>query len=328
MTHEKALALCSFPDVEPPDYGEMSRISETLKKQADALASDDTLAEAAELLRGQLTLGDRLSKTNDFHEILSLCLDAAIAVDDMDCGGVYLAEDEKLVLAAHSGLSDDFVDAVREFDAGDVRYELVMAGEPLYYELGSPELHALGTLDRDPDMHALAIIPVRAGGEVIGCLNVGSHSAEAFPPFIRVALECVTHQLADVVARAVATRNLEREMYRYQALSQAGFDAILIHLESEVVAANRAWTALTGWTESETRKRGLYAFFSPDTVGEVRRRVRTNTTGAYEASVITRDGRSVPVEVAVHNVRYNGRRRPCRAKVITPLTPLGDADAP
>ena len=180
---------------------------------------------AEDIIRWQRDLGMSLSATADLEEGLRLCLEAALLVSGMDCGGVYLVDGESgaFDLVAHRGLSRGFVGAVSHFDGGSNNARLVAQGEPVYTsqrKMGVPVDEA----EKCEGLRALAVVPVRHEGRVIGCLNVASHTVDDVAPFGRSALEAVSTQIGSAITR-LAT---EKELSQYR-----------LHLE-ELVAERAA----------------------------------------------------------------------------------------
>jgi hypothetical protein len=68
------------------------------------------------------------------HPRLGLTLEAALQIEGVDCGGMYLADPRTgdLDLAVHHGLSPRFVAQVAHCDAASTRAQAAQAGAPLY----------------------------------------------------------------------------------------------------------------------------------------------------------------------------------------------------
>jgi len=66
--------------------------------------------------------------------MLDTILTSIVGLDEFDCRGIYLVDDETgaLELKAHQRLPESFVDRVRHIDEHDPRVQLVMAGKPLH----------------------------------------------------------------------------------------------------------------------------------------------------------------------------------------------------
>ena len=87
-------------------------------------------SEEVTLLQRDLSIG--LNNATRLKDALRLCLDAAIEVSKMDCGGIYLVDEDSgdLDLACHTGLSPEFTNAGSHFDADSANARLVMAAKP------------------------------------------------------------------------------------------------------------------------------------------------------------------------------------------------------
>jgi PAS domain S-box-containing protein len=84
------------------------------------------------LLRIQYDLGAALAETSDLTTALRLTLEAALQIEGVDAGGVYLADPRTggLDLAVHQGLSPQFVAQVAHYDAASTRAQAAQAGPP------------------------------------------------------------------------------------------------------------------------------------------------------------------------------------------------------
>jgi hypothetical protein len=131
-------------------------------KQGQHKNERDDGKQRRELLCIQRDLGIALSSTRDLHGGLTILLETALRIDAVDCGGVYLVNEASgsLELAAHKGLSRQFVDSATQFSADSFQAGLVMEGVPYY------GLHAdiSDNIDRSRlrgGLQSVAIIPVQ-----------------------------------------------------------------------------------------------------------------------------------------------------------------------
>ncbi len=171
------------------------------------------------LARIQRDLGVSLEKTINFHEVLRLCLRAALKASDMDCGGIYIVDPATgtLDLPYHEGLPEDFVKAASHYEADSNNVQIVMAGNPLYSShktLVRPTRKALS----EEGLKALAVVPFKHANRVIGCLNVSSHTYEEVPQFARNTLETIASQIGDAIANKQAGKALRESEERLQAI--------------------------------------------------------------------------------------------------------------
>ncbi|MGD9101655.1 MAG: response regulator, partial [Anaerolineae bacterium] len=91
------------------DYLVKGQVDGPLLVRAMHYAVERSRAEA--LIRAQRDLGLALGAAAELDQILRMCVETAIRVSGMDCGGVYLVDKETgdIDLAFHQGLSPQFV---------------------------------------------------------------------------------------------------------------------------------------------------------------------------------------------------------------------------
>ncbi|MFH1311876.1 MAG: PAS domain S-box protein [Candidatus Eisenbacteria bacterium] len=192
-------------------------------------------------------LGLALSTISDLREGLRLCLDAALKVSDMDCGGIYLVDQASgaLELAFHQGLSPEFIQAVSHFKPGAANFKLVMAGKPVYTEharLGVP----LGRAQAAAGLRAIAVLPITREGRVIGCINVASHTVEQVPGWSRESLETVATAIGNAITRLRAETALGVSENRFRSLTEHAPDYIVqLDREGRILFTNRLYDGVS-----------------------------------------------------------------------------------
>jgi PAS domain S-box-containing protein len=228
---------------------------------------DVTDAHAAlEALRVQRDLAVALSSVRDLHEALELTLEAALSLDGVDCGGVYLVDQLSggLELVVHEGLSPEFAAVVGHFPADAPNTRIIMAGvsifashEDLVKEIGTKREVAEG-------LRAFAAVPVRHEGSVAAAVNLASRRLDEFSGRQRALIETLTAQVGGVLARLLAEQSLREN---------EGNDRLLADYASEVVFRVRndrlEWvspsiTALSGWRPDELHGQPPTLFVHPD----------------------------------------------------------------
>jgi PAS domain S-box-containing protein len=163
------------------------------------------------IIRLQRDLALTLSGKLGLQETLRLCVETGIIISGLDSGGVYLVNPASggLDLAYHQGLSHEFVQQGRHYEADDLNTYLIMAGKPLYARL--EELP--GMMDESglkEGLRSVAVIPVIHQDRVIASLNIASHQYEEVPATARAALETLAAQVGSAIARAQAEEALRR----------------------------------------------------------------------------------------------------------------------
>jgi PAS domain S-box-containing protein len=110
-------------------------------------------------------------------------------------------------------------------------------------------------------------------------------------------LSSITDELAIAIERNRATSALHLTEDRYQRLVEATVEGICIHDGTRIHDLNPSLASMLGYEVSEAIGRSPLDFIHPDSLPDVKQRLAMNYTGAYEASMIRRDGSVVPVEI-------------------------------
>ena len=197
---------------------------------------------AEELLRAQRDLALAIGKARSFEEGMHVCLETAIRISEMDCGGIYLRDETSgaLDLVINRGLPAEFIASASHYEKDAPNSQLVMAGRAIYSEhlrLGVP----LDESERRECLRALAVIPILHEDRVIGCMNIASHTRSEVPIFARDALETIAAQIGSAIIHLRT-----EEALRYQA-------ALLANTHDAIIASDEHYR-LTAWT----RRQSLY----------------------------------------------------------------------
>ncbi len=160
----------------------------------------------------QRDLGVALGAISGLDETLRLCLDAAIAVSGLDCGGIYLVDESSgdINITHHTGLSDDFINTVSHYEASSPSANIVKIGEPFYTqynEIDVPKDNAQIV----EGLQVIAIVPVKFEDRVIACLHVASHSESEIPSHSRYAIEAIANRIGGAITRARISEEIKKK---------------------------------------------------------------------------------------------------------------------
>ena len=188
---------------------------------------------AERLVHIQRDLAVALSETSHLEAGARLCVNAAIDAAGMDSGGVYILSDAtgNLDLITHTGFQQPaFVEMVRHAVAGTPNHALAMAGKPIYSQY-LLEAHPMNPIRLSEGLQALALIPLQHEGQVIGSLNIASHTSPEVPTYARESLETIAAQIGNALARLTAEHEIRR--------LNAELETRVMQRTAELEAANR-----------------------------------------------------------------------------------------
>ena len=178
--------------------------------------TESKMSEGQLIIQRNLAL--KLSATSDLEEALNYCLEAALQLSNMDSGGIYLFNSKTgyLELTCYRGLSTDFYKSKSSLAPDSRQAKIVYTGKPHYMEdVGSiPDNEAI----IKEGLTAIAVIPVKHENEVVGCINVASHSMNSIPPSTRLTLEAIVAQISSAIGRIQAELGHKESVDKYQTL--------------------------------------------------------------------------------------------------------------
>jgi len=100
---------------------------------------------------------------------------------------------------------------------------------------------------------------------------------------------------------------LEEQNARFQQLSEATFEGIVIHDKGDIVEVNQALEKMFGYQRSELIGRNALEFVAPASHDIVQHHISTGDEHPYEAKAVRKNGESFPVEVQAKTMPYQGR---------------------
>ena len=156
--------------------------------------------EAQEMLEIQRELGISLSTTWNLQTMLNRILDACLQIEEIDTAGIYLKDEllDQINLVAHRGLSPEFVKSVSTYKRDSPEAGQIWTEKPVYkLDFFSEKM---ADLIRKEKITAVAVIPMKYRGEIIGSLNFASHTKDRISQNIRNFLESVALQVVNYIA--------------------------------------------------------------------------------------------------------------------------------
>ncbi len=267
-----------------------------------------------ELLQIERNLALSLGQAANMRGLLELLLTAALHLDGIDLGGVYILEQEvgDMHLVVHHNLSAYFVEAASYYGPDAPQTHAVLSGRILY--LSKEEIPFDDPALRMEGIKSLAVIPVQHQGKSVACLNVASRTLEQFPASTRRALEATATHIGDVVERMRSLERLQESEENFRRSFEDSSDAILwIDTSSGVVInANNAAEALFERSTKEMIGQNFLMLNEHWDHAEAEKIFRTcaeqESRSEMELKIISRDGSPRNLNIVVNTIHLRGRR--------------------
>jgi signal transduction histidine kinase len=264
-----------FETIKSPLRNEPETVTGTV-----GIARDITDRKHAEyLLRAQRDLGAGLSTTSDVTTALKHLLEIALQIGGVDCGGIYLPDETNggVELVEHRGVSAAFAQAVAHYAAGSPQMSLLQQGQSFFGSVGDLPSPVEASRLRE-GLRAIALVPLRHEGKLLGALTLASHTAAGIPAPARIIIEALAAQAAGALTRIRAEterHRLERQLLEITDREQARIgqdihDGLCQHLVILAFDANSLHGELSAAGRPEVRKAAKIAAFLDEAITEAR----------------------------------------------------------
>lgn len=209
--------------------------------------------EARRRLQRSLDVSNRIRKfmvdisdCRSVDDLLDPLLQAALDICGMDCGGVYVVEDDTACLRHTVNISEDLKKLVVRMPLADPLMKTAgEAREPVYAHDASEDMRSM--MLSFGIQHAYSI-PFFEDGHLFGFINVGTHSVEK-PDSVAIHNLSVLALEAQSVIRRIADEAVRNRML--MAIEQAAESIVISGPDHRIVYANPAFETLTGYTLEE-----------------------------------------------------------------------------
>ncbi len=323
---EMSVAIMKDADGKPIGFVGISRDITERKKMEEAL-------------KRQRDIAITLSGAGDLMEALNRLLDNLLEIEEFDCAGFYLVDRDtrELDMIVHRGLPDRFLEKVGHLDADSPYTKVAMEGKPIYQKTSDFPPIIREDLQSDGIL-AVAAIPIQYEGEVIGDLNLASHTRDEISAATRHVLESVGAQIGETVVRArmeeklreneeklkhysehleelvqKRTGELLESEKRYSVLVEEARDGVVILQDGKIAFTNKKGPEIFGYSRDEVIGLPFEKLVDEKYRQFVRERYMRRLRGekklpaTYEIEVIAKSGEGVPVELSTTLINYQGR---------------------
>jgi PAS domain S-box-containing protein len=257
-------------------------------------------------------LGIILGETNNLQDALMLILTASLHLEGVDCGGIYLIEEDSknLKLQASINLSDDYISKTSIYSKDSPIMKQVLEGRPMYGIISS----IMGELDeirKKEGLLAVASIPIHSGGEIIGTLNIGSRTTPQLNNDAKIAIELLSSQIGGAIARIRGAELLAKTQYNLHHLFDSIDDLLfIIDFNGQLISTNQAVQQKLHYSSEELASMNVCELHSPEDITLVTSTFSQMIDGTKTTCTIpllTKEGNSIPVETRVSRGWWSGR---------------------
>lgn len=275
-----------------------------LKKMNEQLINEiDERRKVEDALILQRELGNTLCKTVNLAEALDLILKTAVRLDEIDCGGIYLADAKngEFDLSSSQGISGHFLSKFSG-DEGPAAIE-----EPLY--LTSTEIQSSEVVeDQYKDLTAVAIIPVQFENATVAILSLGSHSLEEIPTRNRNTLEAIAVQIAAYIARVKAEQIIvEKQMELANVFDSLNDLFFAVSSEFKILYSNSVALDYLGLTLEDLKEKTIGDIYSinKDENNDLLSRALSGMVIHLDSQIKGKDGKPMQVDTRIAAGKHN-----------------------
>jgi PAS domain S-box-containing protein len=253
-----------------------------------------------------------LTQKSSLQEALPIILDLALEVSEMDSGGIYLIDPQSqdMVLAAHKGLSEEFVSQSLIYHFDSDRFTFIKQGKPSYLPINQYPLNINENISRE-GLLTLGIIPVIFESQVIACINIASHTISDIPELRQKAIENLSVNLGNMIARFL----IQDDLIENQRQLKSMFDSIqdfvfVLDGQGNILQVNPKVLKILGYSSEELIGKSVLQLHPVDQREKAWMIVSDMLEGKVDScplNLLTKDGDQIPVETKFNYGRWGNQ---------------------
>ena len=264
-----------------------------------------------------------VSQSLELNQIMDYSIENIMSVMKIDAVLIFLVDRKagELILAAHLGASESFVDSVRRLRLGEgLNGTVALTGNPEFIEDTSADPRLTRMAVKDEKIRSQLIVPMKSKGNVMGTLCVATRNRVRFKKEEVDTLIAIGSQIGIAIENAhlyqqerETTEQLRVSEERYRELFENAHDAILVHnMEGDIISVNMAAARLTGYEIDELLAMNINALLTPE-YRKMSRQILTRMREGepvdqpYEQKIVTKKGTEAILTVAANVVRDQGK---------------------
>lgn len=213
-------------------WSEVSLKKVEISGKARVLASLRDITErkiAEEKIKSQKNLAIELNKIQSVQKAAEAVIKEIKRFTSIDSGGLYISnpEEKKLELLHDEGFRKEFIKNVKEIRFNSNQYNIIKEGKINFIDY--KKLSKKSTQKEKEGIKALAIFPLSHEKEVIGCLNLASHSKQKLNPNEKNLIGLFSKQLEDFLNRAKSEEEIKEKENKYRKLFNSMLNGFAYH---------------------------------------------------------------------------------------------------
>ena len=291
--------------------------------QRELKAHVRVIKENEERLAALHQITSTVSKSLELSQVLSSAINNITDVMQVEIALVFLLDEEsgQLILAAHRGVSAEFVQSMGKLEPGEgFNSRVAETGEPLYIEDASQDPELSQIVVREEGIRSQLIVPLKSKGKVTGTLCVAARTQRPVLPEELGLVTAIGNQIGVAVDNAhlyqqqqEVAEKLRVSKERYRELFENAPDAIWLHdLQGNIIAANNSLVRLTGYAQEELsciKADDLIAGGCIDNVKGIEGQFLKGETMGHlsEAMLVKKDKSDVSIQLSTNPVFSNGQ---------------------
>ena len=264
-----------------------------------------------------------ISQSLELQAVLDLAVSKVMEVMDVEMCLIFLLDEEaqELVLEVYRGVSEEFSAGIKKMRVGEgFNGRVAQSGEPMVVEDASHDPRLSREVVRQEGIRAQLIVPLVAKGKVVGTLCMATRRSKQFAPEEVELLSAIGSEIGIAIdnARLFQNEQLIAEQLRisekkYRELFESAHDAIVVQdLTGDVIMTNRAFAALTGYTQEELMGMNVSSFLPEAGLKLARETKRKLLQGEiinqpFEQHLIKKDGTEAILKLSTSPIVSNGR---------------------
>lgn len=201
----------------------------------------------------QYDLSSSLLSVKSLNEIISLCFEKAIQLSGMDCGLLYLVDEESgdYICRQHMGVSHECLAIASHLNAASECASCLHNMVPMY---GKAEniCPSMNHISKKEGFKSVALIPILYDNTVIGCYFLASHKFNDLPQTNRYSLETIAALGGFAIGRIKAEIAIkESKDFSSSLINKFPNPILVIKPDTSIEYVNPALEKLTGFTLEE-----------------------------------------------------------------------------